>query len=79
VPARRLIWARTVALQPAAQFRQRLYAPSLKLDALALKRRRAAKLAEEAQRVRDADDRRHLLELAETYRRAADQGATVSS
>jgi len=31
-----------VALQPTAQFCQRLYEPSLKLDALTLKRQRAA-------------------------------------
>jgi hypothetical protein len=42
-------------------------------------RRRAAKLTEDARRVRDAADRRHLLELAETYQRAADPGATASS
>jgi hypothetical protein len=36
--ARVLIETLAVALQPAAQFRQRLYAPSLKFDALALKR-----------------------------------------
>lgn len=38
-------------------------------------RRRATKLAAEAEHARDADDRRHLLELAETYQRAADQVA----
>jgi hypothetical protein len=37
--------------------------------------KRAAKLADEAQYARDAEDRRHLLDLAETYRRAADQAA----
>jgi hypothetical protein len=37
--------------------------------------KRAAKLADEAQRARDDEDRRHLLDLAETYRRAADQAA----
>jgi hypothetical protein len=39
--------------------------------------RRAAKLTEEAQRVRDDADRRHLLDPAETYRRAADQVASA--
>jgi hypothetical protein len=42
-------------------------------------RNRAAKLTDEAQRVRDADDRRHLLDLAECYKRAADLVAVVSS
>jgi hypothetical protein len=41
--------------------------------------RRAAKLTEEAQRVRDYADRKHMLDLAEGYARAADQVATVSS
>jgi ribosomal protein L17 len=36
-------------------------------------RRRAAKLTEKALRVRDEADRKHLLELAAMYRRAADQ------
>jgi hypothetical protein len=40
-------------------------------------RRRAAKLAETAQHVRDAGDRRHLLNLAEGYARVADQMAAV--
>jgi hypothetical protein len=33
-------------------------------------RRRAAKLTEDAERVRDAGDRRHLLDLAECYQRS---------
>jgi hypothetical protein len=35
--------------------------------------KRAAKLAETAQHIRDAADRRNLLDLAVIYRRAADQ------
>jgi hypothetical protein len=35
--------------------------------------RRAAKFTEQAQRFRDAADRRHLLNLAEGYTRAGDQ------
>jgi hypothetical protein len=38
-------------------------------------RHRAQELAEEARHVRDEADRKHLLELAATYRRAADQMA----
>jgi hypothetical protein len=38
-------------------------------------RRRAAKLAEEAQRVRDAADRRYVLDLVAMYQRPADQMA----
>ena len=39
----------------------------------------ALMLAKEAQRARDADDRRRLLDLAEWYKRVADQVATASS
>jgi hypothetical protein len=42
-------------------------------------RKRAAKLTEEAQRVRDAADRQHLFDLAEGYARAADQMVPTSS
>jgi hypothetical protein len=42
-------------------------------------RHRAQELAGEAARVRDDADRRHLLELAAMYRRAADQMAPTSS
>jgi hypothetical protein len=41
-------------------------------------RRRAAKLAEDAERVRDDADRRHLLDMAATCQRAADQLAPLS-
>jgi len=40
-------------------------------------RKRAAKLADEAQRARDDEDRRHLLDLAETYQRAADKAVSM--
>ena len=39
----------------------------------------AAAIDRFAGQLRDADDRRHLLDLAETYRRAADEAATASS
>jgi len=35
-------------------------------------RKRAAKLADEAQRTRDAEGRRHLLDLVECYKRTAE-------
>jgi hypothetical protein len=42
-------------------------------------RRRAAKLAEAAQHVRDAADRRHLLDIVAMYRRAADLGSKIKA
>jgi hypothetical protein len=41
--------------------------------------RRAPKVTEDAQRVRDATGRRHMLDLAEGYARAVDQVAAASS